>query len=280
MIDALVRGLALALYILAAGAFLVFLFRESEPARRGGSILLLAGFAAQTLSLILGTITAGQVPVMSLAQALGFSGWALAGVYLAVSLRYRLPVLGACVSPLAAVLLLCSALSPAKPAQAGPILQGLWLSAHLVTAFVGYGFLALSFLAGVFYLVQEREIKAKRTGGVYRRLPSLGTLDALNQTSLTLGFALITAGIVTGAIYAQVALGAFWRWDPKEVWAFITWLIYAGLIHQRLTVGWRGRRAAILSLVGFAVLCFTFLGVSHLSGGYHSFTALERFVVK
>jgi len=185
-----------------------------------------------------------------------------------------------CVTPLAAVLVFVSALSRSRPAQVTPIFQGLWLSAHLVTAFIGYGFLALSFMAGVLYLLQEREIKAKRTGGVYRRLPSLGTLDALNHTSLTLGFALISAGIVTGAVYAQVTLGSYWRWDPKEVWAFITWLVYAGLIHQRVTVGWRGRRAAIMSIVGFAVLCFTFLGVSHLLSGYHSFANLERLEMK
>lgn len=276
----LVRGLALVLYILAAVGFIVFLVRESEPARQGATVLLSAGFAAQTVFLILGTLKVSQLPVLSLSQALGFSGWALVGVYLAMSLRFRLAVLGACVTPLTAVLVLVSALSPSRPAEAGPIFQGLWLSAHLVTAFIGYGFLALSFLAGVLYLVQEHEIKAKRTGGVYRRLPSLGTLDELNQTSLTLGFALITAGIVTGAVYAQAALGSYWRWDPKEVWAFITWLVYAGLIHQRVTVGWRGRRAAILSMVGFAVLCFTFLGVSQLPAGYHSFANFERLETK
>jgi len=276
----LVRGLALVSYFLAAVAFLVFLLRESESARRGATVLVAAGFAVQTVFLILGTLEVGQLPVFNLSQALGFSGWALVGVYLLVSTRFRLPVLGVCVTPLAAVLVFVSALSRSRPAQVTPIFQGLWLSAHLVTAFIGYGFLALSFLAGVLYLLQEREIKAKRTGGVYRRLPSLGTLDALNHTSLTLGFALISAGIVTGAVYAQVTLGSYWRWDPKEVWAFITWLVYAGLIHQRVTVGWRGRRAAIMSIVGFAVLCFTFLGVSHLLTGYHSFANLERLEMK
>ena len=276
----LVRGLALVLYFLAAVAFLVFLLRESESARRGATVLVAAGFAAQTVFLILGTLEVGQLPVLNLSQALGFSGWALVGVYLLVSTRFRLPVLGVCVTPLAAVLVFVSALSRSRPAQVTPIFQGLWLSAHLVTAFIGYGFLALSFMAGVLYLLQEREIKAKRTGGVYRRLPSLGTLDALNHTSLTLGFALISAGIVTGAVYAQVTLGSYWRWDPKEVWAFITWLVYAGLIHQRVTVGWRGRRAAIMSIVGFAVLCFTFLGVSHLLTGYHCFANLERLELK
>lgn len=276
----LVRGLALVSYFLAAVAFLVFLLRESESARRGATVLVAVGFAMQTVFLILGTLEVGQLPVFNLSQALGFSGWALVGVYLLVSTRFRLPVLGVCVTPLAAVLVFVSALSRSRPAQVTPIFQGLWLSAHLVTAFIGYGFLALSFMAGVLYLLQEREIKAKRTGGVYRRLPSLGTLDALNHTSLTLGFALISAGIVTGAVYAQVTLGSYWRWDPKEVWAFITWLVYAGLIHQRVTVGWRGRRAAIMSIVGFAVLCFTFLGVSHLLSGYHSFANLERLEMK
>ena len=83
-----------------------------------------------------------------------------------------------------------------------------------------------------------------------------------------------------GAIYAQTILGSYWRWDPKEVWSLIIWLLYAVILHQRLTVGWRGRRTALMSILGFSVLCFTFLGVSYLLSDYHSFEGLERLQVK
>ena len=80
--------------------------------------------------------------------------------------------------------------------------------------------------------------------------------------------------MITGSIYAQVALEKYWQWDPKEVWSLITWLFYAALLHERLAVGWRGRRAAIMSIICFCVLIFTFVGASLLLGGYHSFSSL------
>ena len=87
----------------------------------------------------------------------------------------------------------------------------------------------------------------------------------------------MTIGLITGAVYAQLTLGSFWRWDPKEVWALITWLLYAALLHTRLVQGWRGRRGAWLALAAFAVLVFTFLGAGLLFPSYHSFSSLAGF---
>ena len=80
--------------------------------------------------------------------------------------------------------------------------------------------------------------------------------------------------MITGSIYAYYAMGSYWRWDPKEVWSLITWLIYASLLHERLAVGWRGRRAAVMSIIGFLVLVFTFVGASLWLSSYHSFRNL------
>jgi cytochrome c-type biogenesis protein CcsB len=91
---------------------------------------------------------------------------------------------------------------------------------------------------------------------------------------LTFGFPLMTMGIISGAIWANSAWGGYWRWDPKETWALITWFLYAALLHGRLTIGWRGRRAAIFAIIGFLCLLFTFLGVNLLLSGEHSFRAL------
>ena len=90
-----------------------------------------------------------------------------------------------------------------------------------------------------------------------------------------LGFPFLTLGMITGAIYAQQALGNYWRWDPKEVWSLITWLAYAVLLHERIAVGWRGRKAAIMSIICFLILLFTFLGGSLWLSDYHSFSSLE-----
>ena len=121
------------------------------------------------------------------------------------------------------------------------------------------------------YLVQEHQLKSKRIGAITQRLPSLKVLDDLNYQSLTYGFPLLTLGIITGAIWAEYAWGRYWNWDPKETWSLITWLFYAALLHQRLTVGWRGRKAAIMAIIGFLAVLFTFLGVNLLLSGLHTY---------
>jgi len=152
-----------------------------------------------------------------------------------------------------------------------PALKSAWLPVHASIAIMANGFLALAFCGGIMYLLQERELKKKRFGLFYTRLPSLDALDNLNNHCLAVGFPLLTLGIITGSIWAKQAWGTYWQWDPKETWSLITWLLYAGLLHQRFTVGWRGRRAAIMTIIGFLAAMFTLWGVTYLLGGAHSY---------
>jgi len=106
---------------------------------------------------------------------------------------------------------------------------------------------------------------------LFQRLPNLQILDEINYKLITLGFPLLTLAIITGALWAESAWGSYWRWDPKEVWSLITWFIYALVLHARLTAGWRGRKAAMLSIAGFISVIFTFFGVNLLLKGLHAF---------
>jgi cytochrome c-type biogenesis protein CcsB len=157
-----------------------------------------------------------------------------------------------------------------------PILQSFWLSFHVAAALLGNATFALAFLGGILYLIQERQLKGKKFGFFYKRLPSLETLDALNYYCINIGFILLTLGIITGSLYAQYTLGAFWQWDPKETMTLVAWLLYAGLFHARLLKGWRGRRAALLAIAGFAVLMVTFLGADVWQRSYHRFETFGR----
>jgi cytochrome c-type biogenesis protein CcsB len=209
-------------------------------------------------------------------EALLLFDWVLVTGFLILNWRYPIRVLGALVAPLAALMVYGSIVLPRGQAGAiSPLLQGFWLTAHIALALAGYAALTLNFLGGIFYLIQERQIKAKKFGFFYRRLPSLSQLDTLNYWCLTIGFPLLTGGIITGSLYAQHTLGSFWSWDPKEVLTLLAWLIYAVLLHERLTVGWRGRRAAWLAICGFLVLVVTFVGANLWFSSYHSFA---RFV--
>ncbi|MFO7785171.1 MAG: c-type cytochrome biogenesis protein CcsB [Thermodesulfobacteriota bacterium] len=268
--------LALLLVLLATGGMIVFIVRQRKSVFKWSYRILVAGFAVHTVFLVHQYIAMGTAPVLSLKSALGFFAWTITGAYLLFQLKFRLMVLGSFIAPLAAVLMILSTTIPGtEGATAGPLFKSVWLTIHVVTVFAGDGMFAIMFGAAVMYLLQERQIKGKRFGFLYTRLPSLQTLDSINHHALVIGFPLLTLGMVTGAIYAQQALGSYWRWDPKEVWSLITWLAYAVLLHERLTVGWRGKRAAVMSIICFGLLIFTFVGVSLLFSDYHSFSSLE-----
>ena len=152
-----------------------------------------------------------------------------------------------------------------------PALQSYWLHAHVITCFVGYAGFAVSAGVAVMYLLKARQEAAKIAKGVVGILPSCKVLDELVYRAIIWGFPFLTVGIITGAAWANYAWGTYWSWDPKETWSLIIWLIYAAFLHARITRGWHGRRAAILSLVGFLATIMCYLGVNLVLSGLHSY---------
>lgn len=267
-------NLALFFELVATGGFIVYIIKQKKWVFRYSYWILVAGFICHSIFLGYRYYSLGTAPVLNLKSALSFFSWSIICVYLFFQLKFRLMVLGSFVAPFAAFLMIVSSTMPWVEGPVKPIFKSLWLTAHVGTIFIGNALFAMAFLAAIMYLFQEHHIKKKRLGSFYNRLPSLATLDTINYSALVYGFPFLTVGMITGSIYAQYALGTYWQWDPKEVWSLITWLFYAALLHERLVVGWRGRRAAIMSIVCFCILIFTFVGVSLLLGGYHSFSSL------
>lgn len=267
-------NLALFLNLVASGGFLVYIAKQERWIFRFSCLILLLGFSCHTLFLVNQYYLLEAIPVLNLRSALSFFSWTMVCAYLVFLLKFRLRVLGSFVVPFATFLMMISTGLPWVEGPVNPVFKNLWLSIHVVTIFMGDGLFAITFLSAIMYLLQEHQIKKKRLGQMYKRLPSLATLDRINHYALIYGFSFLTVGMLTGSIYAQYALGKYWQWDPKEVWSLITWLFYAALLHERLAVGWRGRRAAILSIVCFTILIFTFIGASLWLGGYHSFNNL------
>jgi cytochrome c-type biogenesis protein CcsB len=212
-----------------------------------------------------------QMPVTTLPQTFSLFAWAIVGSYLAFQLKFNIRILGTFVSPLAVVFMLLSSAIPGRVIPNSKLFKSFWLTLHVATMFIGMAIFALAFCAGIMYLLQERQIKSKSFGLLYRRLPSLEVLDSLNYVCLTFGFPLITIGLISGFVYAGAVWQSFWHWDPKEILSVVTWLIYAVLLHERLAVGWRGRRAAIMAIIGFSVILVTFVGTSFILEVHHSF---------
>jgi cytochrome c-type biogenesis protein CcsB len=197
------------------------------------------------------------------------AAWTLSGVYLLSRYRFNLKVLGAFAVPLTSLIMVASALLPRASMEVQTSFRSIWLVFHILAIFTGEAAFALACGIGILYLLQENAIKTKKRSFFYKRLPALEILDASGYACIVAGFTLLTIGLATGFVYAKLIWGRFLSWDPKEIWSAITWLIYAALIHARLTSGWRGRKAAILAIIGFGVVIFTFLGVNLFLKGHH-----------
>jgi cytochrome c-type biogenesis protein CcsB len=267
-------NMALVLELLATAGFIAYLIRQDKKLYWVAILLLLAGFICHTVSLGLRYVSLGAAPVLEFKSALAFFSWSMICAYLIFQIKFKLRVMGSFITPFAVFLLIISSGMRGLEGPVAPEFKSLWLTFHIITAFMGNGMFALTFLGAIMYLLMERAIKKKRFNSFYTRLPSLATMDSINYYSMVYGFIFLSVGMITGSIYAQLLLGSYWQWDPKEVWSLITWISYAALLHQRLTVGWRGRRAAWFSILCFCILIFGFFGANLVVGGYHSFESL------
>lgn len=257
------------LYMLSTAGYLTYLFLQKDYLQKTGFFILLSGFLFHTAIIVFKFISTGHFPAQNLQETLMVAGWAIAAVFLIIQYKFNLKILGVFASPLIVLIVIGASLLPGDPVQTTSIFKSFWLISHIIIIFLGEASFALACLVGILYLIQEHAIKVKIHGFFYKRLPSLELLDTTGYACIVVGFTLLTIGLVTGLVYAKIVWGRFWSWDPKEVWSAITWLIYAALLHERLTVGWRGRRAAIMAIIGFAVLLFTFFGVNFLLQGHH-----------
>ena len=270
-VNILLFKVTLLVYFVATLFYLIGVISRRDRFRQNAVYLLIGGFVMHCLTLAVRWIATGAIPVASLHESLSFFAWSLVGIYLIFYLRYRTVMLGAFITPLALVLMIIGTTTSAQAPALNPMLDSWWFPVHVTLAFLGHAIFAIAAAAGIMYLLQERMLKSKKFSGLFYRLPSLDTLDSMNYKCLTFGFPLMTMGIISGAIWANSAWGGYWRWDPKETWSLISWFLYAALLHGRLTVGWRGRRAAIFAIIGFGFLLFTFFGVNLFLSGEHSF---------
>jgi cytochrome c-type biogenesis protein CcsB len=192
-------------------------------------------------------------------------------MYLALMRRYHLRWMGVLVTAFLVVVLMLDVLVLYQ--DAGPLVPALhsyWLVIHVLAAIIASGAFAVGALALVLFLVKDRAVQrgTLRPGGYLSRLPETAVLDRVGYRLHAFGFPIWTfAALVAGPVWAEYAWGSYWNWDPKEVWAFITWVIYAAYLHARATAGWRGRAAALIALVGFASLLFNFVGINFFFGG-------------
>jgi cytochrome c-type biogenesis protein CcsB len=239
-----------------------------------GTILLGAGVLLRGLSV-------GRVPWGNMYEFSVTSAFAVALAYLLLSLRRDLRWLGIfVVVPVLLTLGLAVTVLYTDAAQLVPALKSYWLVIHVSAAVVCGGAFCVAATVTLLFLVADAGERRAAAGRPYRldwlarRLPESTRLDALAYRIHAFMFPLWTFTVVAGAIWAENAWGRYWGWDPKETWAFITWVAYAAYLHARATAGWKGRKAAVIALVAFGCFLFNYFGINLLATGLHSYSGV------
>ncbi|MCG3778796.1 MAG: Cytochrome c biogenesis protein CcsA [Nitrospira sp.] len=255
----------MALYFAATVSFLACVLWPSDALSKVSLGMTAVGFATHTIALVAWMVGVTDVSLPGFYEALSFFSWMLILVFLAVEFRHRLHVLGSFIVPLAMVSLVAAAALPDTAPTLVPVFRTLWV--HVTLSMLGTVGFAVAFVAGVMYLIQDGLLKSKRVNSLYVKLPALDFLDHLSQQSIVLGFPLLTLGIITGALSAEFSRGAYLNWNPEQTWALVTWVFYFAVLLGRLTMGWRAKRAAYLTIIGFVGVILTLIGVVLKSHG-------------
>ena len=278
MTNSLLFGISIFVYFFSMVLYVSYLAFRSETLGKVCTLTLFAGVLIETAAVFLRwyesyQLGIGRAPLTNLYESLVFFALTIAITYLLVERKFGIKTAGAFVTPFPFIIMAYASLNSSEIQPLVPALQSNWLISHVVTCFVGYAAFAVSFGVSFLYLfkVKAETRPGKQEGTFLGYLPSSEVLDEVGYKTIAIGFPLLTIGIITGAFWANVAWGTYWSWDPKETWSLIVWLIYAAYLHARITKGWRGNKAALLSIVGFSATLFCYLGVNLILSGLHSY---------
>ena len=265
------------IYFASAVFYLLKIVTGKELWGPVASFISLVGLIVHTFALILRWFESykmgiGHAPLSNLYESLIFFSWTIVLLYLVIEWKIKSRNLGAFVVPFAFLSIAYASFSPDVNSRIQPLipaLQSNWLISHVITCFFGYASFTIACGLGLIYFLKGLGGDGKPPSFL-KFLPAREILDEISYHSIVIGFIFLTLGIVTGSVWAYSAWGSYWSWDPKETWSLITWLIYAAMLHARFVRGWRGKRMAVMSIIGFCSVLFTYLGVNYLPG-LHSY---------
>jgi cytochrome c-type biogenesis protein CcsB len=268
--------------------------RSSAPVR----VMVAAANLCLTAQLVLRWLDSGHFPISNLYESLCFLAWACTLTQLLVERSWPSPLVPAAATPMAlGCVAFASFALPDRLQEASPLVPALrssWLVMHVSVIMLSYAALLVGSLLSVAVLLTDRdqklELRSNSIGsGSFRQanpspqglaaplqlssvsIPVAEQLDSLSYRTITVGFLLLSVGLVSGAVWANEAWGSWWSWDPKETWALICWLVYAAYLHTRLIRGWQGRRPAVMASAGLVVIGVCYIGVNLLGLGLHSY---------
>jgi cytochrome c-type biogenesis protein CcsB len=302
-------GIALILYLAAAIGYFHHLAFRRRGVLAAGRVAAYVGAAVHLGSILARGVAAERVPWGNLFEYVTVVGFLMVAAFLLIERRWHTEAVGGFALGAAVAVLGGATLVYVPPGPLVPALNSYWLRIHVVMAMLASALFALGFVFTVLYLIQQRREARLSARGVVAparepalvaagagerpddyvpaeepdpvpapihpsersRLPAAERLDRMAYRTIVFAFPIWTLAILFGAIWAEEAWGRYWGWDPKEVWSFVTWVVFAGYLHARATVGWRGKRAALLAVIGFAALVFNVIVVNIVIPGLHSY---------
>jgi len=270
--------------------------RHGDTTSRVVQLLVVGANLLLTSQLLLRWLDSGHFPISNLYESLCFLAWGCTLTQLLVERSWPSPLVPAATSPMALVCVAFASFAlPDTLQNAAPLVPALrssWLVMHVSVIMMSYAALLVGSLLSVAVLLtqpgQAMELRSSSIGSGSFQRAGLQTdggavmlqaapialserLDNLSYRTITVGFLLLTVGIISGAVWANEAWGSWWSWDPKETWALICWLVYAAYLHTRLSRGWQGRRPAWVAVSGLVVISVCYIGVNLLGIGVHSY---------
>ncbi|MCW3156642.1 c-type cytochrome biogenesis protein CcsB [Micropruina sp. KQZ13P-5] len=241
---------------------------------RMGLALTLIGWASHLAGVVMRGVAGNRFPWGNMYEFVTAAMLFIVTIFLVLAFRgvrwLGLPVtLLAVIGQGLAVTVFYVAVAPLVPA-----LHSVWFVIHIVAAAVAGAAFNVGGLLSILYLLKSRAVRREKVRGYLAKLPSPTRIDELAYRFHAFAFPLWTFAIAAGSVWAEYAWGRFWGWDPKETWSLVTWVVYAGYLHARATAGWRGRRAAVVAIVGLACFWFNFVGINLLVSGLHSYAGI------
>jgi ABC-type transport system involved in cytochrome c biogenesis permease subunit len=250
-------NISLGAYFLAMVLYAGSIFSTNKMLSTGARLFMACGTFCLSLYIGMRWEVAGRPPFSNMFESLVTFGWAISLASIFIDLRYGIKSIVAFGALMSLLALGYASLLDKEIAPLVPALKSNWLTIHVLTCFIGYAALTVSFVSSLILLCKKKNEK--------------NLLDTISYKMIAFGFLFLTLGIISGAVWANSAWGTYWSWDPKETWSLITWFIYAIYLHTRFRKGWKGKNAAWLSVIGFLAMLFTYFGVNYLLSGLHSY---------
>lgn len=249
-------NVAFAAYFTAMIFYFANLFFKNKAVSYFARASIILGALSLAIYMSIRWQAAGRPPLSNMFESLVVFAWAIGCSSIFIDLKYQIKIVNALVSLMALLSLGVASLLDKEIVPLMPALKSNWLTIHVLTCFVGYASLTVGFVTSLVSVFSKK---------------SSEQLDTISYKMIAFGFLFLTLGVITGAVWANSAWGTYWSWDPKETWSLITWLVYAIYLHLRFRAGWRGKKAAWLSVLGFLAMLFTYFGVNYLLSGLHSY---------